>query len=109
MVGERISMLVYRFVGVAAAALVAIGVAGVPTTAAAPATVKPGDPCQANSSQPDGMWCDMQAGRWLSKGPKAALGQPCSPTGDVRLANGEDVAHCAQTSAGAVWRPGLHD
>jgi hypothetical protein len=70
---------------------------------AANAAPMPGDPCSAPVvSAGNAMWCDMQAGLWISRG-SATPGQPCDTLGDVRLARGEDLAHCAQTGSGRVW------
>ncbi len=103
-------MLTQRTLGIAAAVLVALGAAGVPTAVAAPATVKPGEPCNGSGPmETDSAWCDMQAGRWLSKGPNAVLGQHCDTVGDQRIEHGEYLAHCAQTAGGPVWKAGVHD
>jgi hypothetical protein len=96
--------------GVATAMLVVVGGAAVATASATPPSVKPGESCSGPATAPDGnLWCDMQAGMWLSNGPRANLGQPCALVGDVRLAGGEDLAHCAQTGAGLAWEPGPRD
>jgi hypothetical protein len=71
----------------------------VPVANAAP---NPGDQCSTPVGGDGPMWCDMQAGIWISSGPAAVVGQPCSTPGDVRLANGENLAHCAQ----GVWIAG---
>lgn len=88
-----------------AAALTALSSSVViPTANAAPT---PGSPCSTPGKSADGsLWCDMQAGLWVGSGPNATLGQPCSPLGDVRLASGENLAHCAQTGSGPVWVAG---
>jgi hypothetical protein len=83
-----------------AVALAAVG--GCLAAPAANAAPKPGDAC-SNASTANGMWCDMQAGMWLSSGPSATVGQPCSTPGDVRLAGGENVARCAQVGSSQVW------
>jgi hypothetical protein len=66
------------------------------------AAPNPGDQCSTPVDRDGPMWCDMQAQIWLSNGPAAVVGQPCSTPGDVRLANGENIAHCAQ----GVWVAG---
>lgn len=76
----------------------------VPVAHAAP---DPGDPCSAPGTSADGsLWCDMQAGLWIGTGPRATLGQPCTRLGDVRLAGGENLAHCAETGSGPTWVAG---
>jgi hypothetical protein len=96
-----------RTVAAAAAFAALASCVALPAANAAP---NPGDPCSTpapRTSVDDGsLWCDMQAGVWLSNGPSVTVGQPCSRPGDVRLArggSGEDIAHCA----GGVWVLGL--
>ena len=98
-------MLVNPSAGIVIGMLVITGTGLAPAASAAP-TVTPGDPCSNNAAAPDdSLWCDMQAGTWLSKG-HATVGQPCTSVGDVRLANGESLAHCAPSGGGLVWEPG---
>jgi hypothetical protein len=96
-------MSIRRTLAVAGALAAVAGYVAVPSANAAP---KPGDSCSASDTSADSaLWCDMQAGLWVSRG-TATLGQPCSTPGDVRLAGGENLAHCAQTGSGQVWVAG---
>jgi len=96
-------MSICRFLAVAGAFAALAGFAAVVPANAAP---QPGDPCSAPGASAGGaLWCDMQAQLWISRGP-ATVGQPCSTLGDVRLASGENLAHCAQTGSGLVWVAG---
>jgi hypothetical protein len=93
-------MSIRRALATTAALAAVAGCIAVPVANAAP---HPGDACSTPVDGNGPMWCDMQAGIWLSNGPAAILGQPCSTPGDVRLASGEDVAHCAN----GVWVAGM--
>ncbi len=96
-------MSIRRTLAVAGALAAVAGYAAVPSANAAPG---PGDSCSAPGTSSDGaLSCDMQAGQWISQG-RATVGQPCSTLGDVKLAGGENLAHCAQTGSGQVWVAG---
>lgn len=89
---------------VSAIATVACGVAA-PAANAAP---NPGDPCSTPGKSAAGsLWCDMQAGIWLSNplSVKVTLGQPCSNPGDVSLATGGSGENLARCGSGGVWEP----
>jgi hypothetical protein len=98
-------MSIRRNLAVAGALAAVAGCVAVPAANAAP---NPGDSCSTPGTSADGsLWCDMQAGVWLSNplSVKVTLGQPCSTPGDVSLArggSGEDLARCG---SGGVWVP----
>ena len=90
---------------VATTAVAASLLVSAPAASAAP-TPNPGDSCGAGSASVTSakygpLTCDMQAGTWVSGSLRThvAVGGACSPAGDVRLGQGEDLAKCV----GGVW------